>query len=245
LGSIISNPKEPQYTIQKSHFELPKVHTPEKRGFDRKTSPQKSFAAGFLVKIFELANIDVGGHYKASQIDQLKTKTFETKYIVATDDYISTRIQDTEVQKWLVKNRKKVYMVTGVKIVRDPEAMNTQAGGYGAKAKVSAATGQPVSGGANLEFDSSKPEETSFKGGTDIIFAYELRAIVCKIVKKTTAEFHGAKMVTKGATLSNDREQTDEEEVMIADIVGTLDEDRENGLHVIDEEAQEDCDFII
>jgi hypothetical protein len=250
LGSIITNPKEPHRPLVSDGFELPKIFTAEKNEFSKLLYQRSSFAAGVYLKILETVGVDVGGQTIRNSAELLKTKKLETKYIIPDDTYIDERVQDQLVQDWMTVNRLKVYMVTGLKIAYDPSARSAQSANAGAGAKLGAdgiPSGIPLSVTGDIRYDQGRSDDISFRGGTDIIFAYELKEIKYIVVEKKMV-LKKTKDYPQGVVLDRDRDQERDKQTQVIKVAESLGLEVDNGKGsraTVSDDAEGECDFVV
>jgi hypothetical protein len=252
IGNIITNPNEPQRPIVSDGFDLPdKVYTSDKNDFSKLLAENTNFVVGLYLKILEAVHVDISGELIRSNMELLKTKKLETKYIIPTDEYIDGRMQDERVQNWMVANRMKAYMITGVKIAYDPSARGIERSKRSAGATVGgsgSAAGVPAGAKAEVKHDDNRTGDVSFRGGTDIIFAYELREIKYKVVKKK--KVLSTKDYVKGTKMSGDERKRNETKQEYVDVAQSLGLEQggagpEDKIATITDDGEENWDFVV
>jgi hypothetical protein len=188
LGSIITDPKKPDRSLNKGELVLIPAHaifTTTKTDWTASRSQLHAVDGGiwtsFLQTIIGLsAEVDVSRSKGKDEV--YRCKVLETQYFQPDDAYILANLQNPRVQGyvktgWPVK--KSVYMITGLKIARGVSAETEVSEEYGVGGKVGVdATaftgGVPVSGGPKGKWSSKSSEGIGFGGSEDFVFAFRL-----------------------------------------------------------------------
>ena len=245
LGAIITSPDEPNRPLDGPDIELPQeqyeVHQQDVSVVIVKES---ELAARLFAKILKAAGVGLGGSSYDSQLQTLQTKHLETKSFGPSDAYVEQRLKHPEVQRYLTSKRRKVYMITGLKIAYSPSGRDFESASKSldidANADVSA-SGVPLGVGIKAGHKVSSLRDTTFEGGSAVIFAYELREIKYGIINKAFQ----TKDVTKGAVMGldgEDQEADDAGEKLEAYNKGLKDDDEPTKLPI---EGVADEDFIL
>lgn len=229
LGNIITSPKDPvPALVAVPSHQLPNV---SKLAVKRKVEWTQEKAAkgsfGIYTKFLELiagvgidAAIDVARENKAAY----RFETLETVEFWPTEQYLRERLNDPHVlsylkQKWF--NRKRVFMINGVKTVTGPAAKSTQSAtsGFNLDAGVDTAilTGVPGSLGAKFDPSSNTSQSHSWDGSDDFVFAFRVLELRVKGGPSVNA-----KVYATGAIYGEDDESADEDiEFVVQDILSS------------------------
>lgn len=149
------------------------------------------------------------------------------RYFIADEDYMDERMNDTKLQAFLVEHRKPVYMITGLMIAHNPKALTVVGHNYSLKGNAGAQYAGVGQIGPKAELSWGKKDQTSFEGGPSIVFAFQLKEIWYKTVKKSRVLM--SKDLTDGALYNEDErveEPIDEQDVLeVAEALGLSEDD--------------------
>lgn len=224
VGHIIKDAADPTDCLNADTYEPPPAETLDTitvKGFSATRSKIRSGEVSAWAKILESASLGVGVNASSDKEDVFAIETVETVTMwlakKAAKDYIQRYIDDEEVQKYLKagKFRYPVFIITGVKVARGAKSVNShdnQKKGVDVQAMVDVTpSGIPVQVGPKAEWKAEGKSETSFKGGDDFVFAYQLTKLVCS--KK--AGLKKVEKQVKGALFDGDLKRSEEEEIEI------------------------------
>jgi hypothetical protein len=245
LGSLIVKPNSlPIHAINSEPFDLPHepIELEQKNWEDVKNkfwNGSVTLFAEFLLGVIPGPEITASRETTAD--DVFKCDKLVTKYIDPRkpEGYIQKRMEDLEVQKYLAKNPKRVFMITGLKIAYNPEARHKRSTKNGGKLKVpvdlTAVTVVPMDVGAEVGGSTGGEKSRSYTGGTSIVYAFQLLEIWYDLEKKTVAK---TKQSTRGAYMDIDRPHPRHEEEAAESKDGTETEQGE----LADPEAEDSVD---
>ncbi|KAF2403491.1 hypothetical protein EJ06DRAFT_527112 [Trichodelitschia bisporula] len=192
LGSIITGPARPDLAVDKKPFELPQpVNYSKLEAWTYEDSGKRKLLAGLFCRFLE-ATIGVDFHAK---LERTQTKRYQfdrlvTMSITPDVEYVKSRLEDDGVRELLEANNNKAYIITGLKIACNPSGATSTSRMTDTRLRVGAnlaAAGVPLTVGPELEASHSTEQSTSFVGGTDIIFAFEIQKIRVKWYKNGRA----------------------------------------------------------
>jgi hypothetical protein len=222
LGQIISDLKLPYRRLSPPLQPLPKVYNAWEKDYGAEKNKVLSGSIGIFAQALAVLDGgvggDVAGKLSAEKLNRWKFEKLETEFIEPDEAYVNESVRVKVVEDFLDKNKvlkKAVYMVTGVKIARGPQAMLTQAkhevAGEGKLTlDATAATGVPVQGGPQLSLARKKEDLEWFGSSSDFVFAYRLRKIfVTWSSRIDSKELTGGDLQGYG---DNDIHDSDEEE---------------------------------
>ncbi|RDI77399.1 hypothetical protein Vi05172_g12633 [Venturia inaequalis] len=218
LGSIISSRTTPHEPKGSPDFALPKqVYELEQPKWENSKAKHREGLVGIWARFIN----GIGPEAEASSgwgsrnEEKYQFDKMVWRYFVADEDYIDERMNDTKLQAFLVDHKKPVYMITGLMIAHNPKALTVVGHNYSLKGNAGAQYAGVGQIGPKAEFLWGKKDQTSFEGGPSFVFAFQLKEIWYKTVKKSRVL--KSKDMTKGA-LYNDDEPL-EEQVMAHDTV--------------------------
>jgi hypothetical protein len=203
-GNTITSASTPQKLLNVKASEPPKVYTRVELNWKDEKNRSHDGAIGIFAKFAEALPIGGGAStaYGKNKVDIYQFKKLETKYFIPTTPYIEKRVLESAVQDYLKekKYRKRIYMITGLKIAHNPAAASLVSTTFTTQAKLGAdltALAVPVEIGTHGEISRKKGSATSFTGGSNFVFAFQLREITYKIVKGKPQI--GSALLTDGA----------------------------------------------
>ncbi|KAL0939174.1 uncharacterized protein CTRU02_205784 [Colletotrichum truncatum] len=229
LGQLIADPRIPYRRVAPPFKPIPKdlLHHAYKDDWSFETSKGSAGQVGVFAQFLAVATAETSAHASHELMNSWKAAALETVFLELGEDtespYVIDSVNEAIVQKWLKRDkfRKRVlYMVTGVKIARQPEeTSSTISKTTGASAKVGGdpGTGGLVSVGAQGGLDRSKAVSESNTPSKDFVFAYRLRKIHISLRDKITLgnDLHGGELHGDGylSDLSTSEDDTSDDEM--------------------------------
>ncbi|EFX03633.1 hypothetical protein CMQ_561 [Grosmannia clavigera kw1407] len=128
---------------------------------------------------------DVGGHRKVEHTSAWQFDKIECQIFTPHADYVTQAIQSEDVQSHIrgfnLNLRKRLYMVTGVRIARGAQKAESVSHETGAHVKVGVDAvefgGPPITAGIEPGLEKEGAERHSFQGASDFVYAYRLAEI--------------------------------------------------------------------
>jgi hypothetical protein len=228
LGSIIVNPESPPVlAINSEPFDLP--HEPYEREQLKWEDNRDKHWSGSVTIFAEFLNVvglgpDISGGRESKNDDCFKCDKMLTKYVQLENEneYIHKRMKDEKVQKWIKGNpgKKKVFIITGLKIAYNPQARYMVSHDISGKVKLGVdltALAVPATVGPKVEGTYGQGKTRGYEGGTDIVYAFQMMEIWYDV--KSNNEVRKTKRRTRGAYMRIDRspEEEDEDEQVSGD----------------------------
>lgn len=187
LGSLISDPKNPESRIPKSvppPIPPGSIQTGSKTDWHTTSTQLLSGKLGVWAQCLQIVGLggDVSFGALKSSLEDHRFDALETQYFLPDSEFIAASLNNDFVQGYLEVHewRKPVYMITGIKVARGASVANSTAREVDANAKVGAdatMVGAPVTLGPKLGFEKKKERSVAYAGSTDYIFAYRLKRI--------------------------------------------------------------------
>ncbi|KEF51479.1 uncharacterized protein A1O9_12396 [Exophiala aquamarina CBS 119918] len=233
LGQLISNPSAPTTPITRSgpldpkDFDL-EVHSMPMKTFRHENQSQSLSEGGVFIRavqgIVAKLNLNISREAYQNALEQIDHLVAEFIELSEEDEYVEKSLAQKHIQDFITKGlfKKRVFMVTGIKIAYPGEgdsisaekgSKKTAEGGGDMSA---VGTGSPLEGGGNFKTSASTKRSLSFIPDHPFIYAYRLREC-----------FYGgrSKETTKGALLSRDTVSGHEPEALEFDFQGVGSED--------------------
>ena len=244
LGSFIVKPKSlPIHAINSEPFDLP--HEPIELEQNNWEDVKKKFWEGSITLFTEfllgaIPAPEINASRETTTDNVFKCDKLVTKYIDPwkTEGYIQKRMEDLKVQKYLAANPKeRAFMITGLKIAYNPEARHKRSVKNGGKLRVpvdlTAFTVVPMNVGPEVGGSVGDEKSRSYKGGTDIVYAFQLLEIWYdlenEIVTKTKQPTRGAYMDINRLRPSESNDATETEHEEAENILDKDEDDRKYG----------------
>ncbi|RMJ17430.1 hypothetical protein CDV36_002888 [Fusarium kuroshium] len=184
LGSILADPLDPESPLNDKPISLDgqTIRKHDQLDVQLSTKESSQASAGLFAKIFHSAGLDVSGRGSTRVHSSAKFKKLQTLSFEPTHEYMTKSLSTPMVQQYLARYhmRKRVFMVTGVKIafgakVRDDESHLS--GGNISLGLDADAAGLPLSVGPRADASRRTSQTISFKQSSPFVFAYRLREI--------------------------------------------------------------------
>ncbi|RSL92443.1 hypothetical protein CEP52_013803 [Fusarium oligoseptatum] len=184
LGSILADPLDPESPLNDKPISLDgqTIRKHDQLDVQLSTKESSQASAGLFAKIFHSAGLDVSGRGSTRVHSSAKFKKLQTLSFEPTHEYMTKSLSTPMVQQYLARYhmRKRVFMVTGVKIafgarVRDDESHLS--GGNVSLGLNADAAGLPLSVGPRADVSRGTSQTISFKQSSPFVFAYRLREI--------------------------------------------------------------------
>jgi hypothetical protein len=212
LGQLISNFDDPATPIDRSGPQDPaasglKIHSMSQKIFKLENQENSSTEGGLFVGAVQgicgRLGIRLAHQSYATALDQIEVLVSQFIQPADEDTYVETSMNQPAVQKFIKKGlfRKRVFMVTGIKIAHPDESTaisstkgsSTTSSAVAEVSNAGAGTGGSVSAAANVARSASSHKALSFLPAEPFVYAYRLREC-----------FYGgrSKEHTKGALLS-------------------------------------------
>ena len=154
---------------------------------------------------------DIGYGYSASETNEFRFDSLETKTFWPSNDYVQASVIAESIQEFLRKRRFRhnVYMVVSIKIAFGANITRTLLRDHGVHVQAgvdASAAGLPVRGGPQGTIGWGNMESSSFRRDTGFIFAFRLREI-CYTTRRGISE----REYTKGALFGLDNQSDGQE----------------------------------
>ncbi|EFX01718.1 hypothetical protein CMQ_8184 [Grosmannia clavigera kw1407] len=127
---------------------------------------------------------DVGSGYKKEQSVEWEFTRLECQIYTPRLDYVTRSLQSEDIQHhiqgYTFNFRKRLYMVTGVRIARDSRKTERFSHSIGAHTKAGldmTAFGVPITAGVDPSFEKDRYGAHSFQNASDFVYAYRLAEI--------------------------------------------------------------------
>lgn len=208
LGNIVLGLDKPHQPISSTSGAVPNHYSTEQtdwHGFNQKFLSGSATVYAQFLSTFGI-DAEMGLQLAKTDTEIFKFDRLATKEFVPSKAYVEERMKADSVQDEIKNNRIKAFMVTGLKLAYNPVMYHLLGGSKGAHAKILTdftALGVPLKIGPDVGIESGKVKITSTRGGSDIVFAYQLTRIDYTVVKgtpvvKTAPLVKGAYMNTDG-----------------------------------------------
>ncbi|KAF1961617.1 hypothetical protein CC80DRAFT_531482 [Byssothecium circinans] len=169
LGSILKSPMDPSSRFRSHIPPQEEFHPVQQTNFTYESTKPIRAGSKFLMVTFEST---------IPETIMLSTLRLDTLFFTPTMEYLQRSLQQTEVAEYLKQSRgKKVYVVTGVKIARNPILSQTQ--GHDTQISATAdieAPNFPIAAGAQVSIGGGRQHSVRMES-VDILFAYRLHAV--------------------------------------------------------------------
>lgn len=231
LGSIIRSTSTPQYPLNTAKIvavaDADKVPPVVETDWKKTISIEKGLGLGVYAQFLQLAT---GGWPLGSEVDVERSKktanafafdTVTTLALEPTQEYIEEAIKAPAVQAWLREPKQRfapvvsLFLVTGMKLVK------------GARIRYSNSQSTTVTGNIGIDVTalgttfgpkgrwiSTNDDETEFNRESEFVFAFRVKRL--KFGRRLKAEDYN-----KGAFLTNDGEQENDNSVLVEDVDGS------------------------
>lgn len=216
LGRLIKDPKNPESPVARMDVKVPaKVYEGQKIGWHTVYDQTKNGKIGIWAKCMQVVGGGMSFSQMQSNIESLEFGQLETRYFVPDDVYIGQAVLHPGVQAYLTvtNHRKPIYLITGIKIARNPKAKTQLSTSSETSIELKAdatSFGGPVEVGPETSLGRNQIMMTGFSGSTDYIFAYRLTKIRVKMGNEDVS--HGS--YVKGAAFG---QLDDEDEELVYD----------------------------
>jgi hypothetical protein len=261
LGNIVANPSTPHEPKNIELFPLPTIHESEYLNWKDEKTRRLNGTMGIWAQFLQFLGLggEVSIDFGESKKDVHQFDKLVTRYIIPEDAYIEERMQDQKVHDFLEEHKfkKRVYLITGIKIACKPVASTVVTKEFGTHGKLGAdftSLGAAVSVGPKVDTSSGKTSSTSFQGGSDFVFAYQLREIFYKKVRNKVSL--QSREVVKGAMYGLDdkkymKTQDEERVVETLEVLGWSKSDLRGEsvgmkpILVLDDDGTAPCECVI
>jgi len=188
LGSIIGNLSDPGDSLNEGAIiKIPESSIHKVHKYDYRTTIESTTngGAGVLARYLSAFSWGkLGASFDAKTTTHFHFRDLETIYFSPKPSYVKQSVSKHDVQEYLEgANYAPVYMITGLKISRGPDAQVTNRSSYGrggqAKVGLNAnLAGYPiVIDAGDVTLNQSGLDDTSFGGSSDFVVGYRLGKI--------------------------------------------------------------------
>lgn len=229
LGSIIRSTSAPQYplnrakTVAVTNAFPPVVET----NWKKTVSVEKGIGCGVYAQFMQLATVglplgsEINVEHSNKKVNMFAFDTVTTLAFEPTQEYLEEAIRAPAVQTWLREPKQKfapivsLFLITGMKLVK------------GARIKYSTSQNTTVRGSIGFDVTALGPSigpkghwvstndnGTEFSRESEFVFAFRVKRL--KFGRRLNVEDYN-----KGAFLAVDREQRDDESVLVEDMDGS------------------------
>ncbi|KAL7785663.1 hypothetical protein V8C43DRAFT_290700 [Trichoderma afarasin] len=209
LGQILTDPKDPLYSLNAGEVVLPLDH-PEisslpAKGFSATRSQLKEGNFKVWTKLSDLFPIGVSaeGGKRGSSEDVFTIECVETTFFLPTPTYLAKSFQCEAVRSYLdgARWKKSLYIVTGIKVARGAKVKSSTVNSKSSHCELSAGlaqSGLPFSVGVGAGSKKEANESMSFESD-GFLLAFEIREIKCTKKKPpSTKLYHKGAMFEAG-----------------------------------------------
>jgi len=180
LGQLIPDPRRPDVKIAEPHYILesqlnpPDVIQPWKWKHGHGSSADLSLSAGIL-SVFFGAGPELGFGRSSNEVLEFAATSLETISFNPDKEYVTASMNDAAVLNYLDQHRgASLYMVTGVKIARNPSVR--RAGLHNWNGQLGASL--PVSGDVSVDLGSASATDEERGRSGDIVLAVKINKIL-------------------------------------------------------------------
>jgi hypothetical protein len=201
LGSIVSDLRDPGDSLNEGavvEIAQSSIRTVHKYDWQCTIESTQGGRAGVLARFFgALPWASLGASFDAKTVVHYSFRDLETTYFSPSQAYVEAAVNKPQLKEYLDGAQyTPVYMITGLKIARGPDAQATNRRtygreGYGKVGVTTSMAGYPIVVDAGeVALRQSGVDDTSFGGSSDFVVGYRL----CKITFKENSEGgHAAK----------------------------------------------------
>ncbi|KAI1390036.1 uncharacterized protein F4822DRAFT_400591 [Hypoxylon trugodes] len=186
LGHILKNVFEFSPLNEGQRIDIPnRLPIDEKRGFKTTRSKILGGTFGVFAEVLAILGFGIEAHaeYKREADDVLSIDRLETLAFNPTDEYVKKSMETDGVKIYTnaTKNKKPVFMITGIKIARGASLETKRSTTVGGRLKLGfSAPGMPGDIGPEAGLTKGQSVGESFEGSTDFILAIRVRQIKYK-----------------------------------------------------------------
>lgn len=223
LGQVIKDPRIP-YVRLAPPLPLEGPLTPRTSQileWSAKNTATKAVSVGAFAHIINVITAEASGGKNHNETQTWEAALLETQFIELSEDpkYVERTVNVDAVKQWLKDNRSRgrtVYMITGLKIAKDPGKVTydtSDASDISAKLKATLDPYSVVEAGGEATYKKSANASGEGKPGTAYVFAYRLRKIYVTWLNKARLEEYceGGDLFRAGHE-SHEEEEEDEDE---------------------------------
>ena len=185
LGSIITDPRYPEHCLNPKRVAIPKsdIFVIDQENYMEEVKGKSTTKASLWLRFLEWMGFEVSGSREDDVLSVAKFDKLETRTFLPSRDYITTSLDDPEVQGVLVLDdgETPVYMITGVKIAYGVDftekLCKKSEGKLSANAEGNVAD-LPLGGKASAERSIGDERSSHFEvTKTPVVFAFRLQQI--------------------------------------------------------------------
>jgi hypothetical protein len=188
LGSIIGNLSDPGDSLNEGAIiEIPQSSIHKVHKYDYRTTIESTTngGAGVLARYLSAFSWGkLGASFDTKTTTHFHFRDLETTYFSPNLSYVKQSLSKHDVQEYLEgANYAPVYMITGLKISRGPDAQVTNRSSYGRGGQAKVGLTANVAGcpividAGDVTLNQSRLDDTSFGGSSDFVVGYRLGKI--------------------------------------------------------------------
>jgi len=265
LGQVITNPREPWERLAKP--------LPLEGDLAPRTSPSLEWSAtntqtgessvGIFAHVVHIMTAEVSAGKSGNERQTWEAALLETKYFEISEDktYAERTAKVPAVHEWLKKNRrlgKSVYMITGLKIAKNPGKVTydgSDASHLGADLKATVDPEDAVEVGAKANIESSNAATYEATPENAYVFAYRLRKLRVSWGKTLSVRGNvgGAELHNAGQRIAEPEADSEDEDDSAFEMEGVALDDEDFGpslppkdkkFPAVDEDDNSECTVI-
>ncbi|KAL7784313.1 hypothetical protein V8C37DRAFT_360127 [Trichoderma ceciliae] len=212
LGNIITSVKRPERPLHRVPPADSDVFSTTKMGVGHAKEKLRSGRFSILIRFLDLLglNVHVGTGQETSDESTFSLKAVETTRFVPTSSYIQTCVEADEVRRFLQlsRNRKPVYIITGLKVVTGIEAnmLTSRTVRDSPAVQIESITPHvgPISiSGPGIKGKAANRAVTKWESSDDFVFALRVSKV---LVGQATGQAVSKEDYRQGAMLGDDDE---------------------------------------